>query len=1096
MSWNSEESDVDVFQAGVWLDSIVENFILIIMFVAPFVIIPACIVLVRIFNHIYCVRAYVCARGFGWFWYFQGIYRDKLHRLVHYSLAGRFWLYFQVYCTLAAVALYMLGTYFDPQPISFTVIDGVLGIIFTVDYALFFILAEDRLRFFFSAFPLIDLVTIIPVAIEIFVAFVNIGTGVNAPPLRILRILRIIRALRTADLTKNDLKRQLALVLTSVLSIIFISAGIIQVVEQHSDGEQLTYHEWIYFVVVTLTTVGYGDISPISMAGKMVTIFIIAVGLAIVPVQVNELINMWNESSKYDKRFKPEQTPHTVVIGDMTFYELKEILREFLHSSHHRIDRAMRSKKLVILGSTHPPDDLLVLLRNPAYIRSVKYYARAGVLRRDLPRMALQKAARVFLLAGKERGNDSAVMMEYATLKSLYPSIPTIIQLSTDPGANFLLQQHDQTIPYRSLMASLLAESLLHPGYAALMGNLVRTYGEEDCDQSHEPAGYGRWFSPYSRGMLHSLHYVQSLPSVLHGLPFHQAVQLIHQHCKCHPLLIGVVDVDTGLPLLNPQPPGDMPYLMCAGQGAFVLGSHPKTPFYVGELDVLLPNPPSGCMGRAHVVTHRIHDGLREECSNAASRKPQPILGIGAGHAVRDAMDSIKIAASTLARPLTRSSRRHPRRHHHPAGDGGGGGGGDGFDEWGHELSTITTSTTSDSEANALQGCASLQEFLDNINVHTSSAEIVSCRWYPLMHMNPIGPTMEDAVLPRVPFGGHMVLCGWHDAMPLVVASLRHRAKPFYRIVMLNPTRPSAEAWAKLRHFPQVFFVQGSALWRGDLARAGIKSAKRVLLLPAQGWHDAQLLRALRLVEAMNGAAPTLSLLENCSSVVLAEGLQERSNPHRLPDFHFRPHYAAGRVLSPQVLAACTMQLRMNPYLQDIIALLGMGGSHPLQQASSCMFFRIGVPPALRRKTWADAVRVLPTELRAIPIGLYRTMGEYRGNRVLSRLRYTYTNPRPRTRLRKDDVIMVLSRRKPSLTSDAESGHSHPTDGGAHHASVDEEVDDPPSWCPEHQELHSHKASDELHERLAYLRAEIDGVVEELERRGELDGGVEVGDGV
>jgi len=77
----------------------------------------------------------------------------------------------------------------------------------------------------------------------------------------------------------------------TLFTIIFVYAGLIYQVEHQINNDRLhNFFDAFYFVVVTMTTVGYGDVTPLSQAGRVMTLLMIFTGVLFIPWQLSELI--------------------------------------------------------------------------------------------------------------------------------------------------------------------------------------------------------------------------------------------------------------------------------------------------------------------------------------------------------------------------------------------------------------------------------------------------------------------------------------------------------------------------------------------------------------------------------------------------------------------------------------------------------------------------------------------------------------------------------------------------------------------------------------------------------------------------------------
>jgi voltage-gated potassium channel len=191
--------------------------------------------------------------------------------------------------TVAAGVLLVLSTY-EVSPTWLPLLHvaaGAILLLFVAEYGLRLWTAERWWRYVFSVYGLVDLI-----------AIVSLVPGVlNLPGLQLLRWLRVLRLSRLlsdrailARMTAADTLAVVRIVFT-VIGIIFVYAGLIFQVEEHYQPETFgTFFDAAYFAVVTITTVGYGDITPVSDAGRLCTMLMILTGIALIPTQLGDLI--------------------------------------------------------------------------------------------------------------------------------------------------------------------------------------------------------------------------------------------------------------------------------------------------------------------------------------------------------------------------------------------------------------------------------------------------------------------------------------------------------------------------------------------------------------------------------------------------------------------------------------------------------------------------------------------------------------------------------------------------------------------------------------------------------------------------------------
>jgi voltage-gated potassium channel len=197
---------------------------------------------------------------------------------------------------LVSTGIFIAETYpLDPALRSLiSKIDLVILSIFAIEYILRWIAAPDKIKYLFSFYSLIDLIAILPVLTGLVdFSFVRI--------LRWFRILRLLRFIEGKALLGN-LDREDSSIVTRILftifSIIFIYSGLIYQVEHPVNPKNFdTFFDAVYFAVVTMTTVGFGDITPVSQTGKMMTVLMILTGISLIPWQLGDLIKQVAKSS-------------------------------------------------------------------------------------------------------------------------------------------------------------------------------------------------------------------------------------------------------------------------------------------------------------------------------------------------------------------------------------------------------------------------------------------------------------------------------------------------------------------------------------------------------------------------------------------------------------------------------------------------------------------------------------------------------------------------------------------------------------------------------------------------------------------------------
>ncbi|MCB1061800.1 MAG: ion transporter, partial [Verrucomicrobiae bacterium] len=169
------------------------------------------------------------------------------------------------------------------------ILEWMFTILFTIEYLLRLWVVRRKRRYIFSFFGVVDLLSILPTYLELFVA----GSG-HFIIIRILRLLRMFRVLKMvhhmsdANVLVNALRAsrsKIAVFIFGVMSIVCIEGTLMYIIEGEVEGTGFTsIPQSIYWGIVTITTVGYGDIAPVTVVGKMLASIMMLTGFAIIAV--------------------------------------------------------------------------------------------------------------------------------------------------------------------------------------------------------------------------------------------------------------------------------------------------------------------------------------------------------------------------------------------------------------------------------------------------------------------------------------------------------------------------------------------------------------------------------------------------------------------------------------------------------------------------------------------------------------------------------------------------------------------------------------------------------------------------------------------
>lgn len=167
------------------------------------------------------------------------------------------------------------------------ILEWVVTILFTIEYCLRLICVNRPSRYAFSFFGIIDLISILPTFASLF--FTGTQTLMVVRALRLLRIFRVLKLghfLGEANLLANAIRasrNKIIVFLFTILVLVMIFGALMYLVEG-GEGGFTSIPQGMYWAIVTMTTVGYGDVAPVTTLGKFFASFIMIAGYGIIAI--------------------------------------------------------------------------------------------------------------------------------------------------------------------------------------------------------------------------------------------------------------------------------------------------------------------------------------------------------------------------------------------------------------------------------------------------------------------------------------------------------------------------------------------------------------------------------------------------------------------------------------------------------------------------------------------------------------------------------------------------------------------------------------------------------------------------------------------
>lgn len=274
-----------------------------------------------------------------------------------------------------------------------------------------------------------------------------------------------------------------------------------QYLEAHT--QKLPFHTWMYYTVVTICTVGYGDISPQSGLGKLFCVMVILFAVVYLPQQTNELIDKMNIFSVYARRkYVPiGQAKHVVICGDLRTTFLEEFFGELFHEDHEN----MNLNAVVLQPGNYmvsfdilptlesPSPEMHAILRDTNFGIVVHYLAGSPLNNHDLVRARIDIAVAVFIMGNKfsikPDEDDAKTILQYFSIQrylrtQAHHDPLYCMQLIRPENKRHLGKtvtdedRQEIIICLNEMKMGLIAKTCMYPGTSTLIFNLLTSFAD------------------------------------------------------------------------------------------------------------------------------------------------------------------------------------------------------------------------------------------------------------------------------------------------------------------------------------------------------------------------------------------------------------------------------------------------------------------------------------------------------------------------------------------------------------------------------------------------------------------------------------------
>ncbi|XP_052826001.1 potassium channel subfamily T member 2 isoform X4 [Octopus bimaculoides] len=800
---------------------------------------------------------------------------------------------------------------------------------------------------------------------------------------------------RVMQKSQSALGQQLMILCATFFCLVFTSACGIQHL-QRGGVKQLDLFQAFWFVIVTFSTVGYGDISPDIWPSQLFVIIMICTTLIVLPRQFEQLAYTWIERQKQGGTYSSHraQTEKHVVVCTTTLQAdtVLDFLNEFY--AHPKLQDYF----VVLLSPCELDPTMKMLLQVPLWAQRVIYIQGSALKDSDLARCRMQDAEACMILAARNYADKNAAdqhtILRSWAVKDFAPLCPLYVQIFR-PENKFHVKFAEHIVCEDEFKYALLANNCLCPGTSTFVTLLLHTSRGLEGQTSNAD-----WHRLYGRGSGNEIYHIKLGDSKFFGEYEGKSFTFasFHAHRKYGVSLVGIQqDIHNSTIQLNPGPR----HIMRSSDICFYMNITKEE-------------------NSAFILAHP----NQEDPKGDKARLPQ-----GAEQASRVA--SMIASVGTVALELQHTKVNSPRSCLNR-----------------QDSKRSPLDLPKELNIQSLQkrpSIAPVPAVLDSINIHLrmgdsdtdseetdySESEQTDGNWSNSIHLDYIrgfppvtpyigtSPTLCHLLREKRPLCCLQLAttcehCSYNNAKDynwpnraIIIAAdnasnglynfivpLRSHARPKHTlnpIVLLLEKKPDTNFLETICYFPLVYWMLGSIECLDDLLRAGITLADNVVIVNKESSNSAEedtlsdcnTIVAVQTIFKLFPSANIITELSQSSNmrfmqfrakdsysfqVSKIEKKEKEKGSHMY--YMFRLPFAAGNVFSASMLDTLLYQAFVKDYLITFVRLLlgidqAVGSGH-----LSCMKI---AKDDLWIRTYGRLYQKLCSTTCEIPIGIYRT---------------------------------------------------------------------------------------------------------------------------
>lgn len=435
--------------------------------------------------------------------------------------------------SVLSTALFVYDTYNEDVTLVFQ-LEIIIANFFMVNWIMYLFSVPNKWDYFFSGESLIDLSTCLPVLVGIcasdYIEKGGLRTGRVWRLPRMLRVFRLIRPINTIakDFFVNPIRGHIFKAICWCAIFLVVVSGLVQVNAAYDwehghywegDLNRLQLHDAIYYTIVTISTVGYGDISPPTLPSRMLVALLLLTFMVMIPLRISEfseLFKLYTRNAANAVRTKFASRTVVIFCEGSAHASVASMVHEIYHE-----DRGISAQHVqhVVVMITCEPDQLEWQNLNMKY-QNVTILKGNALQRADLERAGAAKAVGFFILADPFTDDvareESTVLRRALSVRNFVEyerntSAAIYVQVISESAWERLVQlgfDGSNVTCFETLRRCLLLSTCVCPGISSIIQNALTSNSLRDVYPSLRALKppIPEWYHEYARSMTYELY--------------------------------------------------------------------------------------------------------------------------------------------------------------------------------------------------------------------------------------------------------------------------------------------------------------------------------------------------------------------------------------------------------------------------------------------------------------------------------------------------------------------------------------------------------------------------------------------------------------